>query len=308
MLNGSTKPTFGTVSINGKDIYRESKSVIGWIGHVPQEDVLISELTVRENLIFNAKLSLGQLAEKARSERVDEVIHQLGLWDIQHLRVGSVLDKVISGGQRKRVNIGLELLRKPPVLFLDEPTSGLSSRDSEQIMALLKELTYSGQLVFAVLHQPSSDLFKMMDRLFLLDGGGHPIFWGNPLDALRHFNSLASRVHPDQCECISCGNVNPEQLFDIIEAKTVDEYGRKTDTRRTTPKEWNDFYTIMIGNALQEEPEPLKPLSLTSKVAGAFKQWTTYLQRDVLAKGETYNIYWSMHSKHRPSHCCWLAS
>ena len=245
---------------------------------------MISELTVRENLIFNAKLSLGQLAEKARSERVDEVIHQLGLWDIQHLRVGSVLDKVISGGQRKRVNIGLELLRKPPVLFLDEPTSGLSSRDSEQIMALLKELTYSGQLVFAVLHQPSSDLFKMMDRLFLLDGGGHPIFWGNPLDALRHFNSLASRIHPDQCECISCGNVNPEQLFDIIEAKTVDEYGRKTDTRRTTPKEWNDFYTIMIGNALQEEPEPLKPLSLTSKVAGAFKQWTTYLQRDVLAK------------------------
>ena len=284
VLNGSTKPTFGTVSINGKDIYRESKSVIGWIGHVPQEDVLISELTVRENLIFNAKLSLGQLAEKARSERVDEVLHQLGLWDIQHLRVGSVLDKVISGGQRKRVNIGLELLRKPPVLFLDEPTSGLSSRDSEQIMALLKELTYSGQLVFAVLHQPSSDLFKMMDQLFLLDGGGHPIFWGNPLDALRHFNSLASRVHPDQCECISCGNVNPEQLFDIIEAKTVDEYGRKTDTRRTTPKEWNDFYTIMIGNALQEEPEPLKPLSLTSKVAGAFKQWTTYLQRDVLAK------------------------
>jgi len=284
VLNGSTQPTFGTVSINGKDIYRDPKSVIGWIGHVPQEDVLISELTVRENLTFNAQLSLGQLSEEARASRVDEVLHQLGLWDVQHLRVGSVLDKVISGGQRKRVNIGLELLRRPPVLFLDEPTSGLSSRDSEQIMTLLKELTYAGQLVFAVLHQPSSDLFKMMDRLFLLDGGGHPIFWGNPLDALRHFNSLASRVHPDQCECISCGNVNPEQLFDIIEAKTVDEYGRKTDTRRTTPKEWNDFYTIMIGNALQEEPKPLKPLSIRSKVAGALMQWTTYLKRDVLAK------------------------
>ena len=72
-----------------------------------------------------------------------------------------MLDKVISGGQRKRLNIGLELLRKPEVLFLDEPTSGLSSRDSAQIMDTLKELTYAGQLVFAVLHQPSSDLFKM---------------------------------------------------------------------------------------------------------------------------------------------------
>ena len=154
---------------------------------------------------------------------------------------------MISGGQRKRVNIGLELLRKPPVLFLDEPTSGLSSRDSEQILDILKELTYGGQLVFAVLHQPSSDLFKMLDRLFMLDAGGHPIYWGNPLDAVRHFNALASRVHADQCECSACGNVNPEQLFDIVEARTVDEYGRKTRTRRTSPKEWNDFYTIMLA-------------------------------------------------------------
>lgn len=284
VLNGSTCPTFGSVTLNGKDIYAESQEVVGWIGHVPQEDVLIAELTVRENLEFNAELSLGQLPASNRSERIDEVLQQLGLWEVQHLRVGSVLDKVISGGQRKRVNIGLELLRKPPVLFLDEPTSGLSSRDSEQIMDILKELTYAGQLVFAVLHQPSSDLFKMLDRLFLLDHGGHPIYWGNPLDSVRHFNSLASRVHADQCECSSCGNVNPEQLFDVIEAKTVDEYGRKTPTRRTSPKEWNDFYTIMIGNALPPEHIDVRPLNRSTQVAGAWAQWKTYLSRDVLTK------------------------
>ena len=284
VLNGSSRPTFGAVTLNGKDIYADAHEVMGWIGHVPQEDVLISELTVRENLEFNAKLSLGRLSEDERSDRIDEVLMQLGLWEAQDLRVGSVLEKVISGGQRKRVNIGLELLRKPPVLFLDEPTSGLSSRDSEQIMDILKELTYSGQLVFAVLHQPSSNLFKMLDRLFMLDKGGHPIYWGNPLDAVRHFNSLASRVHSDQCECSSCGNVNPEQLFDIVEAKTVDEYGRKTPTRRTSPKEWNDFYTIMLGNALLPEATDVRPLKRTSLVAGAFSQWKTYLQRDVLTK------------------------
>ncbi len=284
VLNGSTSPSFGSVTINGVDIHREAKEVAGWIGHVPQEDVLISELTVRENLAFNAQLSLGSWTEEARQTRIDEVLTQLGLWDIQDLRVGSVLDKVISGGQRKRVNIGLELLRKPPVLFLDEPTSGLSSRDSEQILDILKELTFGGQLIFAVLHQPSSDLFKMLDRLFLLDIGGHPIYWGNPLDAVKHFNALASRVHADECECSTCGNVNPEQLFDIVEAQTVDEYGRKTPTRRTSPKEWNDFYTIMLGNTLPSDSGEKRPLKRNSRVARGWAQWNTFLKRDVLTK------------------------
>ena len=284
VLNGSIKPSFGSVTINGRSIYEQSDELVGWIGHVPQEDVLISELTVKENLTFNASLSLGQLPPSEQEARVDEVLQQLGLWDIRNLRVGSILDKVISGGQRKRVNIGLELLRKPPVLFLDEPTSGLSSRDSEQILDILKELTYSGQLVFAVLHQPSSDLFKMLDRLFLLDTGGHPIYWGNPLDAIRHFNSLASRVHSDQCECSMCGNVNPEQLFDIIETQTVDEYGRKTASRRTSAKEWNDFYTVMIGNSLVPEAAELPEMHSKSRVADGWSQWTTYLKRDILTK------------------------
>ena len=284
VLNGTVKPTFGCVTINGVDIHAHPEDIVGLIGHVPQEDVLISELTVRENLEFNAQLSLGLMDTESRSKRVDEVLMQLGLWSIKDLRVGSVLDKVISGGQRKRVNIGLELLRKPPILFLDEPTSGLSSRDSEQILDILKELTYAGQLVFAVLHQPSSDLFKMLDRLFMLDAGGHPIYWGNPLQAVRHFNALASRVHSDQSECNACGNVNPEQLFDIVEAQTVDEYGRKTPTRRTTAKEWNDFYTIMLGNVLPPAMEGIEPLKPQSNVAKGFAQWRTYLNRDILAK------------------------
>ena len=199
---------------------------------------------------------------------------------------------MISGGQRKRLNIGLELLRKPEVLFLDEPTSGLSSRDSAQIMDILKELTYAGQLVFAVLHQPSSDLFKMLDRLFMLDVGGHPVYWGNPLNAVRHFNELASRVHDDQCECASCGNVNPEQIFDILEARTVDEYGRKTDVRRTTPQEWSDFYTVL----LEQEPDtarrrhPCGPPS--TQAASGWTQWTTFLSRDILTKWRNKQYLW----------------
>ncbi|MDA0729013.1 MAG: ATP-binding cassette domain-containing protein [Bacteroidetes bacterium] len=284
VLNGTTKPTFGTITINGVSIHDHPKLVAGWIGHVPQEDVLIAELTVQENLLFNAQLSLGHWTAQQQQDRVDEVLHQLGLWEARHLQVGSVMDKVISGGQRKRVNIGMELLRKPPVLFLDEPTSGLSSSDSEHILDILKELTYAGQLVFAVLHQPSSDLFKMLDRLFMLDKGGHPVYWGNPLDAVRHFNAIASRVHADECECSTCGNVNPEQIFEVIEAKTVDEYGRKTEDRRTTPKEWNDFYTVMLGNTLPPARRGIQPLNPENRVPKGPKQWKTYLSRDVLAK------------------------
>ncbi|MEY3010322.1 MAG: hypothetical protein RLZZ314_964 [Bacteroidota bacterium] len=284
VLNGTTKPTFGQVTINGVSIHDHPKLVAGWIGHVPQEDVLVAELTVRENLLFNAQLSLGHRTTQQQHDRVDEVLHQLGLWEVRHLQVGSVMDKVISGGQRKRVNIGMELLRKPPVLFLDEPTSGLSSSDSEHILDILKELTYAGQLVFAVLHQPSSDLFKMLDRLFMLDTGGHPVYWGNPLDAVRHFNAIASRVHADECECSTCGNVNPEQIFDVIEAKTVDEFGRKTEDRRTTPKEWNDFYTVMLGNTLPPAKREVQPLTPKNRVPSGHRQWKTYLNRDVLAK------------------------
>ena len=151
---------------------------------------------------------------------------------------------------------------------------------TEQILDILKELTFAGQLVFAVLHQPSSDFFKMLDKLFLLDVGGHPIYLGNPLDAVQHFNA------PGQPRSFGPMNANAalwkresEQLFDIVEAQTVDEYGRKTQTRRTSPKEWNDFYTIMLGNTLPPAPQRSQPVKRASKVANGLGQWLTYLKR-----------------------------
>ena len=107
----------------------------------------------------------------------------------------SPLDKTISGGQRKRLNISLELIREPSVLFLDEPTSGLSSRDSENIMDLLKQLTLKGKLVFVVIHQPSSEIFKMFDKLIILDVGGYPIYYGNPVDSVIYFKKYINKLY-----------------------------------------------------------------------------------------------------------------
>ncbi len=180
VLNGSVPPSSGKVLINGVDIFSEKEKIEGIIGHVSQDDLLIEELTVYQNLYYNARLCFDNYSEDQIIESVNQTLENLGLFEIRDIMVGSPLNKKISGGQRKRLNIALELIREPAILFLDEPTSGLSSRDSENIMDLLKELSLKGKLVFVVIHQPSSDIFKMFDNMIILDTGGWLIYDGDP--------------------------------------------------------------------------------------------------------------------------------
>jgi ABC-type multidrug transport system ATPase subunit len=172
LLHGKIPPTSGNIYINGYDINIDADELKGLIGYVPQDDMLIEELTVYQNLYFNAKLCFGDFDEDQIKQVVEQVLQKLDLLEIKDLQVGDVLNKKVSGGQRKRLNIGLELMREPVVLFVDEPTSGLSSFDSEMVMSLLRDQALSGKLVFANIHQPSSDIIKMFDRLWLLDKGG----------------------------------------------------------------------------------------------------------------------------------------
>jgi len=228
VLNGTEKPSNGKVLINGIDIHRDPQKIEGVIGFVPQDDLLIEDLTVYQNLYFAAKLCFSHLSEKAVHKLVMRTLEDLGLMETKDLKVGSPLRKTISGGQRKRLNIGLELLREPAVLFCDEPTSGLSSRDSENIIDLLKELSLKGKLVFTVIHQPSSDIFKMFDKLVILDTGGFQIYYGNPVDAVSYFKQNINLINSEEGECTHCGNVNPEQIFNIIETKVINKYGNFT--------------------------------------------------------------------------------
>lgn len=284
VLNGNYTPTFGKVTINGVDLHNSGDKLEGVIGYVAQDDLLIEELSVFQNLFYNAKLCFGQKGDEEITELVDQTLSQLGLFEARDLKVGSPLDKTISGGQRKRLNIALELIREPSILFVDEPTSGLSSRDSENIMDLLKELTLRGKLVFVVIHQPSSDIFKMFDKLFLLDQGGYPIYYGNPIESIIHFKKLVNHVNITESECPTCGNVNPEQIFNIIESKVVDEYGNLTNHRKISPREWNNFYNVIIGNHLGNEDAPLDPPVSAFSVPGLLKQLKVFLTRDVLSK------------------------
>ncbi len=287
VLNGNYKPSTGAVKINGFDIHEpENKDKIeGVIGYVSQDDLLIEELTVFQNIFYNAKLCFGNLSDRQIVKLTFKVLNSLGLWETRNLKVGSPLEKTISGGQRKRVNIALELIREPSIMFVDEPTSGLSSRDSENIMDLLKELTLRGKLIFVVIHQPSSDIFKMFDKLIILDTGGYLIYNGNPVDGIVYFKEQMSQANAAESECYNCGNVTPEQIFNIIESKILDEYGNQTDKRRVPPKEWYKAYKENLKvNQLENKTVVTDPPRKSLQIPNAFKQFKVFIIRDVISK------------------------
>jgi ABC transport system ATP-binding/permease protein len=284
VFNGNLMPSAGKVTINGVDVHRERDRIRGVIGHVSQDDLLIEELTVFQNLFYNAKLCFGDLDKERIAQRVLRVLHSLGLYETRDLKVGSPLEKTISGGQRKRLNIALELIREPSVLFVDEPTSGLSSRDSENIMDLLKELALKGRLVFVVIHQPSSDIFKLFDRMLLMDQEGHPVYYGDPVDAVVYFKRVTGQVNSEVGQCSACGNVNPEQIFNILEAKLVDEYGNETDQRRISPEAWNEVFRAQMEGRMGKVPyESAVPRS-TFAIPNIIRQLEVYFKRDLLSK------------------------
>jgi ABC-type multidrug transport system ATPase subunit len=284
VLNSNEIPSGGSVKINGINIHTEKNKIEGVIGHVSQDDLLIEELSVFQNLFYNAKLCFGNKPDKEISEMVVEVLTDIGLIETRDLKVGSPLEKTISGGQRKRLNIALELIREPSVLFVDEPTSGLSSRDSENIMDLLKELALKGKLVFVVIHQPSSDIFKMFDKLMILDVGGYPIYYGNPVDSVIYFKTVVNHVNSNESECIECGNVNPEQVFNIIESKVLDEYGNLTLNRKISPSEWNVHYREKIEKKVEDVGNYTEIPESTFKIPNKLKQFNVFITRDVLSK------------------------
>jgi ABC-type multidrug transport system ATPase subunit len=282
LMSGIIEPSSGSVSLNGLDIIRDKKDLEGVMGFVPQDDLLIEELTVFENLYYAACQCFGDKPEKEILEGVEKLLTSLGLNDKSSLKVGTPLNKIISGGQRKRLNIALELIREPSVLFIDEPTSGLSSKDSENIMDLLRDLTLKGKLVFTVIHQPSSEIFKMFDKVVILDQGGYMAYYGNPVDSVIYFKTVDYQINASQGECPSCGNVNPEIIFKILEAQIVDEFGNYTDKRKVKPKQWADKFRSLNPQEPSERvtDPPGKNLNRPKRL----KQFSLYLSRDFKSK------------------------
>ena len=289
LLNGNIKPQEGEILINGYDLNnpKDKSKIKGIIGFVPQDDFLVEELTVYQNIYFNARLCLDSFSTLRIKRLVNKLLIDLDLYDIRNLKVGSPLDKVISGGQRKRINIALELIREPSILFVDEPTSGLSSIDSEVVINLLKEQTYKGKLVVINIHQPSSDLFKLFDKIIILDKGGYQIYYGNPNAAIVYFKMLTQHANADEDQCSKCGNINTDQLLQIVEAKIIDEHGKLTQTRKVSPEEWYELF--LKHNAVEKRPDSSSKEKLPSSlysIPNLWNQMLIFFRRDLLTKFE----------------------
>ena len=175
-------------------------------------------------------------------------------------------------------------MREPSVLFIDEPTSGLSSSDSEKIIFLLKKQTEIGKLVIANIHQPSSDIFKQFDKIWILDRGGYPIYTGNPIDAVVYFKKIIAQVNAAESECPVCGNVDPNEILRIVETKKIDEFGQPTATRVFSPESWYRQYKekIETNNVINNKQEPVPEFNFN--IPGAFQQFRTFFERNVLSK------------------------
>jgi len=285
LLNGNLKPRKGRVLINGYDVHAEKDDLEGIIGFIPQDDLLIEELTVFQNLLFNAQLCFKKLNREEIVLRVNKLLTDLDLYEIRTMKVGNPLNKYISGGQRKRLNIALELIREPYVLFVDEPTSGLSSSDSDMVIDLLKEQSLKGKLVIINIHQPSSDIFKRFDKLLVMDRCGRVVFHGNPLDALVYFKTENQLINAEDGECPTCGNVNPEQILQILESKKVNEYGEVIEERQVTSEAWyrgfkkNLEADINLGAEIKTDIP-----SNDFQIPGRGKQFKIFSIRNLLSK------------------------
>ncbi|KAK1824150.1 hypothetical protein LTR12_001451 [Friedmanniomyces endolithicus] len=231
VLMGKMSATSGSIKINGwsKDMHKYKKL----IGYVPQDDVLFPELTVRENILHSARIRLpASWRDKAIQDHVDSLIACLQLTHVQHSRVGDARAPVISGGQRKRVNIGMELAAAPMAIFLDEPTSGLDATSAATIMRLLKAISRLGVTTIAIIHQPREQIFYGFDQLLLL-AQGRSVYSGATEDVQQYFEGLGF-AFPQRS--------NPaDTLIDIITgdgAQYILGAGRRETDVRTLIDEW----------------------------------------------------------------------
>nr|QVT92381.1 ABC transporter [Salvia miltiorrhiza] len=238
----------GSILINGKNEPMQSYKRI--IGYVPQDDIVHGNLTVEENLWFSARCRLAADLEKAEKVLVVErVIESLGLQHIRDSLVGTVEKRGISGGQRKRVNVGLEMVMEPSLLILDEPTSGLDSSSSLLLLRALRREALEGVNICMVVHQPSYTLYKMFDDLILLAKGGLTVYHG-PVKKVEEYFSGLGIVVPER--------VNPPDYYiDILEG-IVKPNANATVKFKELPLRW------MLHNGYPVPPDMLDSAGVSS--------------------------------------------
>lgn len=288
ILTGATQPTRGSVRIDGTELHRNAR-LQSRIGFVPQDDLLFENLTVGENLEYSARLRMPAESPDHVERMVRKSLREVGLRERRHVRAGGPLDKTLSGGERKRLNIGLELLGDYEILLLDEPTSGLSSGDALKVVEVLKNRALDGGIIFAVAHQPSAKLLDLFDKVLLLDRGGKVAFFGDVAAAFRYFHE---HEH-DEVLATPGGSptLDADFLFQALERASLRIDGTPDQTRRHPPIYWQERFAKYRDNNVLGRLYHARPPQWTDdgsppmpKVAARIGQFITLLRRESLNK------------------------
>lgn len=272
VLMGKTDHTSGSVLVNGHQ--EKMKKYKKLIGYVPQDDVVLPELTVRENILHSARIRLPRTwSDEEKQEHVDNLIACLGLSHVADSLVGDTRKPVISGGQRKRVSIGLELAAAPMALFLDEPTSGLDATSAGTVMGLLRSISRLGVTTIAIIHQPRQEVFESIDNLLLL-GNGQQIYAGETKEVSPYLNKLGF-IFPQ--------NRNPADVIMDIATGNGQQYNRSLFWREDGAQKLLNKWQEHISKPLSSDEDETDSKEVKEAAAEVHVTASTVAQEHSLA-------------------------
>jgi ABC-type multidrug transport system ATPase subunit/pSer/pThr/pTyr-binding forkhead associated (FHA) protein len=268
-LNGMRPPSSGQVLVNNLDFYQHLESLKQSIGYVPQDDIIHRELTIYRTLYYVARLRLSRDISAAEiNQIIDEVLDVTGLAERRDVPIAQ-----LSGGQRKRVSIAVELITKPSIIFLDEPTSGLDPATEEKVMKLFRQIAESGRTVILTTH--AMENVKLFDKIVLLMRG-KLVFYGKPTEAMAHvgadsFKDLFDRLEaPIHERLAKAEGYSREQIAEEV----AEEWKRKFT--------WTEAYKANIANPLTEvssKPPQAAPAKRRITLGDLIRQWATLSSR-----------------------------
>lgn len=257
-LSGQLKPTRGRVNLNGISLYEQRKRLIPFVAHMPQEEALNPQLTVREHLRHAVMVRRPGLLLAEHDRRVDSMLAELGLQRLARRKVGSPGDKTLSGGERSRLNLGLDLGSRAEVFLFDEPISGLSSKDSEHVAETLRALARE-KIVIASLHRPGASVLRLFDKVLLLDGGGKMAFFGTPAQMVGYFREACEELGISHPSMIAKTPLGADFVFDVLETplSAIGDGGNTGAARRFPPTFWQErFESQSLLRSLMRDTAP----------------------------------------------------
>lgn len=301
-IAGQLKPTRGHIRLNGISLYIHRERLAPFITYMPQEEALNTNLTVREHLDHACSIRRPQISRSEQSKRIDGILAELALQPLAHRKVGSPGDKSISGGERGRLNLGLDLGSAAEILLFDEPISGLSSKDSEHVAETLKS-TAQDKIVIASLHRPGSSVLSLFDKVLLLDKGGRIAFYGTSREMFEYFKNACLEL---QIAIRRRHNLEQDSaadfVFDVLETPLHNlTQSNNTDyARRFPPRFWQERFEshrllesvasgeipaqTQMGDAPRADDNMPIPLSRKRTFKDHIILFKTHLRRSALSK------------------------